>query len=152
MSSISIGRRGLLGGLAGGGGPGGGGGRRGGARGAFAAPGALAAVPGVASAGTTSGNLPSTVDAVVVGAGISGLVAARQIARAGRSVLVLEARDRVGGRGLNHTLANGSVIESGGAFVGPTQDHILALAADLGVQTFKEYDQGQNVYLSRGVA
>jgi monoamine oxidase len=134
MSSISIGRRGLLGGLAG--------------AGALAATGALTAVPGVASAGTTSGNLPSTVDAVVVGAGISGLVAARQIARAGRSVLVLEARDRVGGRVLNHTLANGSVIESGGAFVGPTQDHILALAADLGVQTFKEYAQGDNVYIS----
>src|SRR4051812_28444594 len=107
MSSISIGRRGLLGGLAG--------------AGTLAAAGTLVAAPGLAAA-ATSGDLPSTVDAVVVGAGISGLVAARQIARAGRSVLVLEARDRVGGRVLNHTLANGSVIESGGAFVGPTQD------------------------------
>jgi monoamine oxidase len=134
MSPTSIGRRGLLGGLAG--------------AGTLAATGALAAAPGAASAAATSGNLPSTVDAVVVGAGISGLVAARQIARAGRSVLVLEARDRVGGRVLNHTLANGSVIESGGAFVGPTQDHILALAAELGVKTFKEYDTGDNVYVS----
>jgi monoamine oxidase len=62
--------------------------------------------------------------------------------------VLLEARDRVGGRVLNHTLANGSVIESGGAFVGPTQDHILALATELGVQTFKEYAQGDNVYVS----
>jgi monoamine oxidase len=66
--------------------------------------------------------LPSTVDVVVVGGGISGLVAARRVAAARRSVVLLEARDRVGGRTSNHTLANGSVIESGGAFVGPTQD------------------------------
>jgi monoamine oxidase len=134
MSPISINRRGLLGGMAG--------------AGALAATGALAAVPGSASAATTSGSLPSTVDVVVAGAGISGLVAARAIARAGRSVVLLEARDRVGGRVLNHTLANGSVIESGGAFVGPTQNHILALAAELSVKTFTEYAQGDNVYVS----
>jgi monoamine oxidase len=104
---------------------------------------------GTASAATT-GPLPSTVDVVVVGGGISGLVAARDLVASGRSVLLLEARDRVGGRVLNHTLANGSVVESGGAFVGPTQNHILALAAELGVTTFKEYDQGDNVYVSHG--
>src|SRR4030088_1992314 len=134
MSPISINRRGLLGGMAG--------------AGALAATGALAAVPGSALAAANSGSLPSTVDVVVAGAGISGLVAARAIARAGRSVVLLEARDRVGGRVLNHTLANGSVVESGGAFVGPTQDHILALAAELSVKTFKEYDTGDNVYVS----
>jgi monoamine oxidase len=63
-------------------------------------------------------------------------------------VLVLEARDRVGGRVLNHRLPGGSVIESGGAFVGPTQDRILALARELGVATFKEYAAGKNVYVS----
>jgi monoamine oxidase len=90
------------------------------------------------------------VDVAAVEGGISGLVAARQLARAGRSVVVLEARDRVGGRVLNHTLSNGSVIESGGAFVLPAQDHILALAAELGVVTFKEYADGDNVYVSGG--
>lgn len=102
-----------------------------------------------ATAATLQGSLPTSVDVVVVGAGLSGLVAARQVARSGRSVLVVEARDRVGGRLLNHTLATGQVIEAGGAFVGPTQNHILALAEELGVATFPEYVAGKNVYDSQ---
>jgi monoamine oxidase len=61
---------------------------------------------------------------------------------------VVEARDRVGGRILNHRLREGSVIEAGGAFVGPTQDRVLKLADDLGVRTFKEYIQGDNIYIN----
>lgn len=102
-----------------------------------------------AEAATLQGRLPRRVDVVVVGGGLSGLVAARRVASSGRSVLVLEARDRVGGRILNHRLrSEGAVIESGGAFVGPTQDHILRLAEELGVRTFKEYYTGDNVYVS----
>lgn len=138
MTEHDISRRGLLGSAAVGG--------------AALAVGGLA-VGGVgmsaAEASTSSGSLPKAVDVVVVGAGISGLVAARNLVKAGKSVLVLEARDRVGGRLLNHTLANGSVIESGGAFVGPTQDHVLALAKELKVETFKEYVEGKNVYVSK---
>ena len=103
-----------------------------------------------AAAATRRGALPRTVDVVVVGAGLSGLVAARQVKRSGRSVLVVEARDRVGGRILNHELKGGAVIEAGGAFVGPTQDHILALAKEMKVRTFKEYVDGQNVYVKNG--
>ncbi|HET9423704.1 MAG TPA: FAD-dependent oxidoreductase [Nocardioides sp.] len=94
------------------------------------------------------GALPRKVDAIVVGAGIAGLMAARRIARRGRSVLVVEARGRVGGRVLNHRLRHGGVIEAGGAFVGPTQDHILRLADELNVPTFKEYVAGKSVYVS----
>ena len=101
-----------------------------------------------AEASTSSGSLPKAVDVVVVGAGISGLVAVRNVLRNGKTVLVLEARNRVGGRVLNHKLSNGSIIESGGAFVGPAQDHILGLAKVLKVATFKEYAEGQNVYVS----
>lgn len=111
----------------------------------------VGALDGAAEAATTSGELPRSVDVVVVGAGLSGLVAARQVARAGHSVLVVEARDRVGGRVLNHRLASGDVIESGGAFVGPTQDHIVALADELRVPTFAEYVDGKSVYNSSGV-
>ena len=86
-----------------------------------------------------------SVDVVVIGAGLSGLSAARALAAAGRDVLVLEARDRVGGRTLNHSIGGGHVVEVGGEFVGPTQDRILALSRAVGVNTFPVYNQGSNV-------
>ena len=85
------------------------------------------------------------VDVVVVGAGFAGLSAARDLMASGRSVAVLEARDRVGGRVRNHDLGNGKVVEVGGQWVGPTQDHVMALANDVGVETFPTYDTGQRV-------
>jgi monoamine oxidase len=99
------------------------------------------------SRGAPSGN---TADTIVVGAGISGLTAARKLTAAGRSVIVLEARDRVGGRMLNHDIGGGKITELGAQFVGPTQDHILALAKEMGVDTFKAYDTGDNVYYKSG--
>src|SRR3954468_9180993 len=89
-------------------------------------------------------------DVAVVGAGFAGLPAARAIKRAGHSVVVLEARNRVGGRALNLTLPGGEVAERGATFAGPTQDHILALAKAVGVDTFPTYDTGDNVYLNQG--
>lgn len=56
----------------------------------------------------------------------------------------MEARDRVGGRVENFHLSNGGVTELGAAFVGPTQDHVLDLAKDLGLETFLEHNEGQN--------
>ena len=103
-------------------------------------------------AGTRQGSLPRHVDVVVVGAGLAGLVTARDVARRGLLVLVVEARKRVGGRVLNHHLTGRhhgpQVIESGGAFIGPTQNHIAALADELGVPTFAEHNTGNSVYVS----
>jgi monoamine oxidase len=69
---------------------------------------------------------------------------------AGRSVIVLEARDRVGGRVWNHDLGGGHISERGGTFVGPTQDHVAALATEMGVGTFPTYDTGNDVYVADG--
>src|SRR6202040_3088230 len=82
----------------------------------------------------------------------AGLTAARNLLKAGKSVIVLEARDRVGGRVWNHDLGGGHVSERGGTFIGPTQDHIAALAADLGVGAFPTYDTGDDVYIADGGA
>jgi monoamine oxidase len=84
-------------------------------------------------------------DVVIVGAGLAGLTAARELVRAGRSVLVLEARDRVGGRVVSRPIGDGQTVELGGEFVGPDQDRILALAAELDVATFPTYDTGAKV-------
>jgi monoamine oxidase len=102
-------------------------------------------MPAAARAATEAGAL--TADVVVVGAGLAGLTAARQVAAGGRSVVVLEARDRVGGRVLAHPLRGGSYSELGGMFTGPTQDHIQALARDVGVGFYPAYNTGNNVFV-----
>lgn len=84
-------------------------------------------------------------DVAVVGAGLAGLVAARQLQAAGLQALAVEARDRVGGRVLNEEIGDGKVVELGGQWIGPTQERIAALAADLGVATFPTYDEGRHV-------
>lgn len=85
------------------------------------------------------------VDVVVVGAGLAGLTCARELAEAGREVVVLEARDRVGGRLLNHALADGTVVEAGGQWIGPTQRRMAKLVADLGLETFPTYNTGDHL-------
>jgi monoamine oxidase len=89
--------------------------------------------------------MAGAADVLVVGAGLAGLIAARDLTAAGRSVLVLEARDRVGGRVVNQDIGNGKIVEMGGQWAGPTQDRLLALAEELGVATFPTYDTGQKV-------
>src|SRR5438874_8786579 len=117
--------------------------------GTAAAGAAVAALPGSSRAAAGSGSVRS-VDVVVVGAGLAGLTAARQIVKARRSVAVLEARDRVGGRVLTHQLDSSNYTELGGMFTGPTQDRIQALAAEVGVDTFPTYNTGNNVFWANG--
>ena len=93
-----------------------------------------------------------TADVVVVGAGLAGLSAAQNLIDAGKKVVVLEARDRVGGRVGNFNISNGGVVEIGAAFVGPTQDYVLTLAEELSVQLFSEFVAGNTVFFTHGQA
>lgn len=85
-----------------------------------------------------------TYDAIVVGAGYAGLTATRELIKAGKKVILLEARNRVGGRVHTQHFDDGSYVDLGAAWVGPTQDKIYALAKEFGVATFPTYDEGKS--------
>ncbi|MDT5331739.1 MAG: monoamine oxidase, partial [Mycobacterium sp.] len=93
--------------------------------------------------------IPANADVVVVGAGFAGLSAARDLVRLGHDVVVLEGRDRVGGRSSTTTIA-GTPVDLGGTFVGPTQDAVIALAAELGCETVRTHSRGKNLIRWRG--
>ncbi len=86
-----------------------------------------------------------SVDVAIVGAGLSGLGAARALADAGREVVVLEARNRVGGRLLNATLGDGVTVDVGGQWVGSDHDRVQRLAGELGIEIFAQHGAGRNL-------
>lgn len=90
------------------------------------------------------------VDVVVVGAGLSGLAAARRLDQRGSTVLVLEASDQVGGRTLDLDVAPGVVAEGGGQWVGSRHTRFLALLEELGLSTFPSHVDGKTIYLREG--
>jgi monoamine oxidase len=92
------------------------------------------------------------VDVVVVGAGFAGLSAARALGNAGKKVAVLEARDRVGGRTFTKQLEDGPWVDLGGQWIGPTQHEIVALARELGIETFPMWTRGDNLVVVNGKA
>ncbi len=123
--------------------------------GTAAATAAVTALPARAGAATRkqqTAAADASADVVIVGAGLAGLTAARDLVAAGKSVVVLEARDRVGGRVHNLDLGGGVITEAGAEFIGPTQDRIAALAKDVGVDTYPTYNTGDNVYFRNGQA
>jgi monoamine oxidase len=84
-------------------------------------------------------------DVAVVGAGLAGLTAARRLTETGSSVILLEARDRAGGRMLNEPIAGGFVIDVGGQWIGPGQDRMYELAGEAGVEIFPTHTNGKNL-------
>ena len=87
-----------------------------------------------------------TRDVVIVGAGAAGTTAANELKKAGLSVAVLEARDRVGGR-LWTDVVDGAMLEIGGQWVSPDQDALKETIAELGLETYSRYREGESVYV-----
>jgi monoamine oxidase len=86
----------------------------------------------------------------IVGAGYAGLTAARRLNQGGKSVVVLEARDRVGGRVYSMESQSGAVLDMGGTFIGPKQDRLAALLKEMGASTFKTNMEGKSLLASYG--
>ncbi|WP_426188537.1 flavin monoamine oxidase family protein [Microbacterium sp. TWP3-1-2b2] len=87
-----------------------------------------------------------TRDVLIVGAGAAGLTAANDLRKAGLSVAVLEARDRVGGR-LWTDVIDGAMLEIGGQWVSPDQDALKETIEELGLATYSRYREGESVYI-----
>ncbi|GAB3254990.1 flavin monoamine oxidase family protein [Arthrobacter pigmenti] len=85
-------------------------------------------------------------DVVIIGAGASGLTAAHELRKAGHSVAVLEARDRVGGRLWTDNI-DGAMLELGGQWVSPDQDALIGMLDELGLETYSRYRDGDSIYV-----
>jgi monoamine oxidase len=85
-----------------------------------------------------------TVDVVVVGGGLSGLQAAHDVQRQGFSCVVLEARDRVGGKTWSQPTENGSVVDVGAAWINDSnQSKMFTLSKRFGLELIEQLSDGK---------
>jgi monoamine oxidase len=94
--------------------------------------------------------LATDYDVIIAGGGYAGLTTARILKKEGKKILVLEARDRVGGRVLTRQLDGGHYVDLGAQWVGPTQDKMYALLKEFGIKTFPTYDEGRSLLYWKG--
>lgn len=84
-------------------------------------------------------------DIVIIGAGYAGIAAAKKLQEAGRSFVVIEARDRIGGRTNTETLPSGATIDLGAQWIGPTQHHMWNWVRETNTKTYDTFDTGKNI-------
>ena len=89
-------------------------------------------------------------DVCVVGAGFAGLAAAARLQSEGRTVVVLEARDRVGGRTWAHRVSDGTVVDRGGAWIAPRHEASFSVAEEVGMATYKTWVRGAHLLVGDG--
>lgn len=85
------------------------------------------------------------VDVVIIGAGISGAIAARELKREGKSIAVLEARDRVGGRLYTKTIHKDIKVDLGGQWIGPSQENMYELVKEYKSEVIPTYSEGKSI-------
>lgn len=89
-------------------------------------------------------------DVIIIGGGYAGIIAARQLHEAGKNFILLESRNRLGGRIYTKELGDGNYVDLGGQWIGPTQEKMYALLKEYGIDTFPTYDEGQSLLKLNG--
>lgn len=92
----------------------------------------------------------AAVDVLIVGAGLSGLIAARRLLHQGLSVQVLEARTRIGGRMVSRSLRDGAVVDLGGQWGGKSHHRFAALLSELSISRYSSHYEGDGIWCWRG--
>jgi monoamine oxidase len=88
--------------------------------------------------------LKTDYEVIIAGGGYAGLTACSILKKAGKKALLLEARDRIGGRAYTRHLDDGQYIDLGAQWIGPTQDKMYAMVSEWGIRTFSTYDEGKS--------